>query len=258
MRAATPHARPTAAAVKAAIDALADPARAISSASFFKTGPGQYGEGDRFAGVSVPAQRKVAKAFRGLDRAGVTTLLASDVHEHRLTGLFLLRSGFENASKRTRSAAELDLTADADREAWVQCYLDAVFAGRVNNWDLVDSSAEYILGESLAGRDHSYLFDLAGEHDLWRRRVAILATFAFIKGGDAQTFLALAPRLLDDRRDLIQKAVGWMLRETGKRVDRDLLIEFLDTYAAQMGRTALSYATEHLTAAQRAHFRGLR
>lgn len=250
-------AKPTAAAVMAAIDDLADPARAASSASFFKTGPGQYGEGDRFVGVSVPAQRKVAKTFRGLDRAGVTTLLASDVHEHRLTGLFLLRSGFENAA-RTRSAAEPDHSTDAERQAWVRCYLDAVFGGRVNNWDLVDSSAEYILGESLVGQDHSSLFELVGEEDLWRRRVAILATFAFIKKGDGQTILALAPRLLDDRRDLIQKAIGWMLRETGKRVDRDLLTEFLDTQAAHMGRTALSYATEHLTAPQRAHYRNLR
>lgn len=251
MAAAGSRAQPTAAAVKAAIDDLADPARAVSSASFFKTGPGQYGEGDRFVGVTVPAQRKVAKAFRGLDRVGVTELLASDIHEHRLTGLFLLRSGFE-------SAAKLGQSADTERRAWVQCYLDAVFAGRVDNWDLVDSSAEYILGESLVGQDHSYLFDLADEEDLWRRRVAVLATFAFIKRGDGQTLLALAPRLLDDRRDLIQKAVGWMLRETGKRVDRDLLIGFLDAHASQMGRTALSYATEHLTAEQRAHYRALR
>lgn len=246
MPAAGPGAQPTAAAVKAAIDELADPERAISAASFFKTGPGHYGEGDRFAGVMVPEQRTVAKAFRGLDRAGVTTLLDSDIHEHRLTGLFLLRSGFEKA------------TTDTEREAWVRCYLDAVFAGRVNNWDLVDSSAEYILGASLVGQDHSYLFELAEEEDLWRRRVAILATFAFIRQGDGHTLLALAPRLLDDHRDLIQKAIGWMLRETGKRVDRALLIEFLDAHAAQMGRTALSYATEHLTAEQRAHYRGLR
>ncbi|MBA4022253.1 MAG: DNA alkylation repair protein [Gordonia sp.] len=237
---------PTAAAVKAAIDDLADPDRAESSAWFFKTGPGQYGQGDRFVGVSVPAQRKVARAFRGLDRAGVRDLLSSDIHEHRLTGLLLLRSGFERAD------------SESDRREWVQCYLDAVYEGRVDNWDLVDSSAPYILGESLVEEDHSLLFELVADVDLWRRRVAILATHAFIKRGDATTLLELAPLVLDDRRDLIQKAVGWMLRETGKRVDRGVLLDFLEQHAAQMGRTALSYATEHLTAEQRSHLRGLR
>lgn len=237
---------PTAAAVTAALAELADPARAESSAWFFKTGPGEYGEGDRFIGVSVPAQRKVAKAFRGLDRAGVEMLLASDFHEHRLTGLLLLRSSFEKAH------------SESDRDAWVRCYVDAVFAGRVNNWDLVDSSAPYVLGESLVGKDHSPLFALVADRDLWRRRVAILATHAFIKRGDGTTLLELAPLALDDRRDLIQKAVGWMLRETGKRVDNTVLLDFLEQHAAVMGRTALSYATEHLTAPQRAHFRQLR
>ncbi|HEY9312317.1 DNA alkylation repair protein [Williamsia sp.] len=232
--------------MKAAIDALGDPQRAISSAGFFKTGPGQYGEGDRFVGVTVPAQRRVAREFRGLDRDGISTLLDSDVHEHRLTGLFLLRSGFEKAQ------------TSEDRQAWVAFYLQAVFDGRVNNWDLVDSSAEYILGASLVGGDHAALLDLAAEEDLWRRRVAIIATAAFIKSGDAAPILDLAPRVLDDHRDLIQKAVGWMLREMGKRVDRALLLDFLEAHAAQMGRTALSYATEHLEREQRAHYRGLR
>ncbi|PXW35083.1 DNA alkylation repair protein [Nocardia sp. 348MFTsu5.1] len=245
-RAAPADRRHSAAAVKAAIDALGDPDRALHSAGFFKTAPGQYGEGDRFVGVTVPAQRRVARQFRGLDRDGVRTLLDSDVHEHRLTGLFLLRSGFEKAA-----------TAE-DRQAWVDFYLQAVFDGRVNNWDLVDSSAEYILGASMVGHDFDGLLDLVAEKDLWRRRVAIIATAAFIKNGDAAPILELAPRILDDHRDLIQKAVGWMLREMGKRVDRALLLDFLEDHAAQMGRTALSYATEHLEPGQRAHYRGLR
>jgi 3-methyladenine DNA glycosylase AlkD len=251
--AARPAAVLTAAAVKAAINEAGDPERAASSAWFFKTGPGQYGAGDRFAGVSVPAQRAIAKRFRGLGRRGVKALLGSDVHEHRLTGLFLLRSGFESA------------TDEHDRRAWVDLYLAAVHEGRVNNWDLVDSSADCILGRWIlrntgaqGGQDHSLLFELASEPDLWCRRVAVMATFAFIKSGDGTTILALAPTLLDDRRDLIQKAIGWMLRETGKRVDRQLLLDFLDEHAAEMGRTALSYATEHLTAEQRAHYRSLR
>ncbi len=243
----------SAAAVMAAIDESGDPDRAASSAKFFRTGPGDYGEGDRFAGVPVPQQRKIAKRFRGLDRSQVNVLLDSDIHEHRLTGLFLVRSGFEKAQN------------DQDHRAWVDLYLSAVDRGRVNNWDLVDSSAEYILGQWLlrcdrerGERDHSLLLGLAADTDLWRRRVAVLATFAFIRAGDGTTLLALAPTLLDDRRDLIQKAVGWMLRETGKRVDRRLLIDFLDQHAAEMGRTALSYATEHLTAQERAHYRSLR
>jgi 3-methyladenine DNA glycosylase AlkD len=251
-RAARPAAALTAAAVKAAVDEAGDPERAAGSAWFFKTGPGQYGEGDRFVGVTVPAQRAIAKRFRGLSRRGVKSLLASGIHEHRLTGLFLLRSGFEDAHD------------DDERRAWVDLYLDAVHDGRVNNWDLVDSSADCVLGQWLircdtarGERDHSMLFDLAAESDLWCRRVAVLATFAFIKAGDGTTILELAPILLDDRRDLIQKAIGWMLRETGKRVDLQLLIGFLDDHAAEMGRTALSYATEHLTAEQRAHYRSL-
>lgn len=243
----------SAAAVMAIIDEAGDPDRAASSAKFFRTGPGEYGEGDRFAGVPVPQQRRIAKRFRGLDRSQISVLLDSEVHEHRLTGLFLLRSGFENAQ------------SDQDRRAWVDNYLSAVNRGRVNNWDLVDSSAEYILGQWLlrcdrerGEQDHSLLVGLAADTDLWRRRVAVLATFAFIRAGDGATLLALASTLLDDRRDLIQKAVGWMLRETGKRVDRRLLIDFLDQHAAEMGRTALSYATEHLTAQERAHYRSLR
>lgn len=237
---------PSATAVMAALGELADPARAENSAWFFKTGSGQYGEGDQFVGVTVPLQRKVARTFRGLDRTGVEELLASAVHEHRLTGLFLLRSGFERAP------------SERERDEWVRCYLDAVFAGRVDNWDLVDSSAPYILGESLVGKDHSPILALVADQDLWRRRVGILATHAFIKRGDGTTFLEMAPSLLDDRRDLIQKAVGWMLRETGKRVDRALLLDFLERHAPDMGRTALSYATEHLTGEQRRHFRELR
>jgi 3-methyladenine DNA glycosylase AlkD len=166
--------------------------------------------------------------------------------------LFLLRSGYEKA------------TGDDDRRAWVDLYLTAVRQGRVNNWDLVDSSSEYVLGQWLlrcdlerGEQDHSLLFELAADTDLWRRRVAVLATFAFIKAGDGATLLALALTLLDDRRDLIQKAVGWMLREIGKRVDSQLLLDFLDQHAAEMGRTALGYATEHLSAEQRAHYRSL-
>jgi 3-methyladenine DNA glycosylase AlkD len=130
----------------------------------------------------------------------------------------------------------------------------------VNNWDLVDASAEYVLGEFLVDKPRAVLFELADSDDLWWRRVAMLSTFAFIKRSDASTTLELAYRVLDtgDRRDLTQKAVGWMLREVGKRVDRALLIAFLDDNAARMPAVMLSYATEHLSADERAGYRALR
>ncbi|MFW0795529.1 DNA alkylation repair protein [Gordonia sp. CPCC 205515] len=229
----------------AALAEVADPERAIGSARFFKTGPGEYGEGDVFIGVTVPAQRKVAKRFRGVDAETVNALLASAVHEHRLTALILLRNEFERADKSTR-------------EPWVEQYRAAVRAGRVDNWDLVDSSADPILGEWLRSRaDYGPLLEYARDPELWPRRVGIVGTFAFLKHGSADATLAVVPIVLDDRRDLIQKASGWMLRELGKRVDRELLLGFLEEHAAQMGRTALSYATEHLTVEQRAHYRAL-
>ncbi|QCH22499.1 DNA alkylation repair enzyme [Mycobacteroides salmoniphilum] len=229
----------------AALDAVGDTGRATKSAQFFKTGPGEYGEGDVFVGVSVPDQRKLARQFRGIGRDAVVRLLASDVHEHRLTGLILAVWEFAHAE-------------GAECEAWVQMYLQQVRDGRVNNWDLVDSSAEQILGEWLVGQDYSLLLELAAEDDLWRRRVGIIATFAFTKRGDAQPLLAVAPLVIGDRRDLIQKAYGWMLREAGKRCGTEMLIEYLDGHAAAMGRTALRYATEHLDAQARAEYRARR
>lgn len=231
--------------VIAALDAAGDPGRAQKSARFFKTGPGQYGEGDVFVGVSVPDQRALARQFRGIGCDAVARLLASEVHEHRLTGLILAVWEFAHAE-------------GAERDAWVQMYLQQVRGGRVNNWDLVDSSAEQILGEWLVGQDYSLLLELAAEDDLWRRRVGIIGTFAFTKRGDAQPLLAVAPLVIDDRRDLIQKAYGWMLREVGKRCGAGILISYLDAHAAAMGRTSLGYATEHLDAVARAEYRARR
>ncbi|GAD83820.1 DNA alkylation repair protein [Nocardia asteroides NBRC 15531] len=242
---------PTAAQVRAALAALADPADAIHLQRFFKTGAGEYGEGDVFLGVRVPATRKVAKQFATLPLKQIGDLLDGPVHEERLAALLILNARFAAASKpRTRD--------DAARAEMVEFYLDAVRRGRVNNWDLVDASAEHIVGPWLLDKDRALLFELAQRDSLWERRVALLSTFAFLKAGDASTTLELAAVLLDDRRDLIQKALGWMLREAGKRVDPAVLTGFLDTYAPRLGRTALSYATEHLTPEQRAAYRALR
>lgn len=133
----------------------------------------------------------------------------------------------------------------------------AVRDGRVNNWDLVDSSAECVLGAYLIDRPRELLGELAARPVLWERRVAVLATLAFLKQGDASTTLLLAARLLDDPEDPTHKAVGWMLREAGKRVDRGLLLAFLDSHASRMPRTMLEYATEHLDPAARAGYRAV-
>jgi 3-methyladenine DNA glycosylase AlkD len=249
--AAASTAEQTAVAVQAALAELADPEEAALVQRYFKTGVGEYGAGDVFIGVRVPAVRGVMKHFRALPLDEIEALLASGVHEHRLAALIGLVGAFGRASAPRGRDDEL-------RAQIVDAYLGAVRSGRVNNWDLVDVSAEYILGEWLFDRPRELLFELAASDVLWHRRVAVLSTFAFIKHADASTTFELAERLLTDREDLMHKAVGWMLREVGKRVDRALLIAFLDEYAAAMPRTMLSYATEHLDPDLRAAYRARR
>ncbi|MEO9327788.1 DNA alkylation repair protein [Gordonia aurantiaca] len=243
----------TAAAVEAAAAELADPERAAGLARFFQARPGGYGEGDEFIGLRVPQQRAIARRFRGIGPDEVVRLIDSPIHEHRLITLFLLRAEFEK-TLRGRSGPDWP-----GAKGWVDLYLDAVRRGRVNNWDLVDSSADSVLGEYCFLRgETAVIVEHAAQEDLWRRRVGIIATFAHIKHGDASALLAVAPLVRDDRRDLVQKAFGWMLRETGKRVDEQILLDYLEANAARMGRTALGYALEHRSAEERAYFRGLR
>jgi 3-methyladenine DNA glycosylase AlkD len=233
-----------------ALAAAADPTSAAQLQRYFKTGPGEYGEGDVFLGVRVPEVRRIAARFPELPPPELDALLDSPVHEHRLAALVVLVGQFERASRpRTRN--------DTRRTELAELYLDAVRRGRVDNWDLVDLSAEFITGEYLQGRPLGLLRELAASPSVWERRVAMLSTFAFIKHGDAGPALEIADLLLEDRHDLIRKAVGWMLREVGKRVDRGLLIDFLDRNAARMPRTALSYATEHLPREDRERYRSL-
>jgi 3-methyladenine DNA glycosylase AlkD len=231
----------TAEDVRSALAEFANPADGLKQRSYFKGYEGGYGAGDVFLGLRVPVTRAVVKRFRGLGFDEIDALLDDPEHEHRLAGVLLLNE-----------AARRDPSTTAER------YLAAVRRGRVNNWDLVDASAEYALGGWLFDRDRSVLDQLAASAVLWERRVAVLATFAFIKRGDASTTLALAERLLGDRDDLMHKAVGWMLREAGKRVSRETLLGFLDAHAARMPRTMLSYATEHLDPEVRAAYRRMR
>ena len=238
----------TASSVTSALAVVAHPDVALGAARYFKTGPGEYGEGDVFIGVRVPVTRQTIKPFAALPLAEAQVLLESPVHEHRLAALLILVGQFQRASK----PKTFD---DSVRTRLFDFYLSAVRQGRVNNWDLVDSSAPTLLGDYLFDRDRSVLFELAASDILWERRSAMIATLGLIGRGDASTTLQLAEMLLGDRVDLMQKAVGWTLREVGKRVDRALLLRFLDAHAAEMGRTALSYATEHLAPELRAEYR---
>lgn len=244
---------PTGAAVRAALGRRANPERAEGVAKFFQTHPGGYGEGDVFLGLSVPQQRAVAKEFADLPLTEIRDLLDDVEHEHRLTALLIAVAAFRRAGRpRTRD--------DALRMRLHELYLDALQAGCIDNWDLVDSSVEALLGEHLisTGAGLALLDTLVADDHLWRRRAGIVATFAFIRAGEAEPTFRVVTSVLDDRRDLVQKASGWMLREVGKRVNRDLLVAYLDDHAAHMGRTALSYATEHLDPALRARLRALR
>ena len=216
----------------AALHAAADPTRAAHSARFFKTGPGQYGEGDVFIGLTVPQTREVAREFRDLPPAEVLELLESPEHEVRLCGVVILVNRF----RRSRSAVE--------RSELFALYLSAVRAGRINNWDLIDVSAPTFGDLLLTDPERRLLLnELAASDSLWERRLSILFTFAFIRAGQFEDALAMAEYHLRDSHDLIHKAVGWMLREIGKR-DVTVLRHFLEKHATQMPRTALRYAIE--------------
>ena len=244
----------TAAGLAAALDAAGDPADAVHLQGYFKTGPGEYGEGDVFVGVRVPAVRALVKRSRTMPVDQALELLGSAVHEHRLAALLVLVDRFVVASRvRTRDE---ELRAELHAR-----YLSAVAQGQVDNWDLVDASAETLVGAWLLGppaHPTGELDRLAGSPLLWERRAAVVATFTFIRAARAEPTLHLAELLLDDPEPLIHKATGWMLREVGKRVSVETLTDFLWVHAARMPRTMLSYATEHLSREERAALRALR
>lgn len=231
----------TAADIQHTLRRLGSPDKAKSSAWFFKTGPGQYGEGDQFIGVTVPEQRKVAKQFSQIPLREIRKLLGSPTHEDRLTAVFILVHQYQQAKKTSR---EYPL---------VKFYLEEL--NSINNWDLVDSSAPYILGDWLLVHtdERKILGELAASTNLWSQRVAILATAPFIRAGDFTETFKLAVRYLDHPHDLMHKATGWMLREVGNQ-NRAALRAFLDTYTPRMPRTMLRYAIEKFPEETRRHY----
>jgi 3-methyladenine DNA glycosylase AlkD len=217
---------------------LADPQVAEFLQRFFQTGRGQYGEGDRFLGIRVPKLRRVARRYRSLPREEVVELLRSPWHEERLLALRLLVEQYRRGS-------------DVDRQAIYTIYLS--HARYINNWDLVDASAEHILGAHLDPEHFTVLEEMARSESVWERRMAIMSSFHWIKQGVFLPTLHLATVLLDDSHDLIHKAVGWMLREVGKR-DMEREEEFLRESYRMMPRTMLRYAIEHFPGRRRQQY----
>lgn len=207
-------------------------ARAKTNAWFFKTGKGEYGEGDVFIGVTVPQVRRVIKKYRTIPLVDVEHLLRSPEHEFRLAALFILVARFSRASAQERAQIH---ALYMKRLAWV------------NNWDLVDSSAEYLVGAYREGTSKKLLTTLARSKNIWERRIAIISTFHDIKRGKHRETFRIAKILVNDQHDLIHKAVGWMLREVGKRCGQAIEEEFLRQHYQTMPRTMLRYAIERFT-----------
>lgn len=220
------------------LQTVCDSKFAEQSQRYFKTGPGEYGEGDKFIGIRVPVLRSFAKQHRDLPLADTEELLRSPIHEERLLALLILVMRYDKGDATVRKDV-FDLYCRNMRF--------------VNNWDLVDSSAHLIVGPYLRNRNRRLLHQLAKSGVLWERRIAIMSTFAYIKDGEFDEALKIAETLLSDEEDLIHKAVGWMLREIGIR-DRPVEEAFLKKYCHDMPRTMLRYAIEKFPEQQRKRY----
>jgi 3-methyladenine DNA glycosylase AlkD len=212
------------------LNALGNKKDAVFLPRFFKTGPGEYSEGDVFIGLRVPTTRQLIQGYEVLALSEIQKLLQSKIHEHRLAALLISVKKFSKAD-------------ELERQKIYEMYLKNT--KHINNWDLVDSSAEHIVGGYLEGKNKSILKKLAKSKLLWERRIAILSTFHYIKKGRAGEAFEIAEMLLKDEHDLIHKAVGWMLREIGKRCSRPIEESFLKKHYKIMPRTMLRYAIEH-------------
>ena len=224
--------------LRSKLRSVADPEKAKVLLRFFKTGPGEYGEGDVFLGIQVPVLRKFARENRDLGEASLQVLLRSCVHEERMLSLLILIQKYVRGT-------------DEERKKIYDFYL--VNTSFVNNWDLVDLSAEHVVGHFLMRNSRRPLYQLAKSKSLWERRIAILATFHFIKQHEFSDTLKIAAILLSDKEALIQKAVGWMLREVGKR-DLDAEEQFLMKNYQRMPRTMLRYAIERFPEEKRKRY----
>ena len=227
--------------VETELQQYSNKSRAEHSQRFFKTGKDEYGEGDIFIGVTVPNQRKVAKKYTNITLSELSKLLHSKTHEHRLTAIFILVYKYKKAKL-------------ADRQKIYEFYLQNT--RYINSWDIIDSSAGYIVGSYLFESNNKsttldILTNLAKSSSIWERRIAIMSTFEFTIHGDSKPTFTIADILLQDDHDLIQKAVGWMLREVGKRVSQELEEEFLKSRYKTMPRTMLRYAVERFEETKR-------
>jgi 3-methyladenine DNA glycosylase AlkD len=228
-------ARPTPAALVRDLKAVSTSARAIGAARFFKTGPGEYGEGDVFLGVTVPDLRRISKRYNALGLDDLQRLLTAKEHEVRTAALLILVAQYERGD------------APLQREIR-NLYLSNT--QYINNWDLVDCSCREIVGAHLRTGSRKLLTQLAKSKSLWERRIAMVSTMALVRDGDFDDALRVAELLLDDPHDLIHKAIGWVLRVLGD-VDRATLLRFLQKHYDRVPRTALRYAIEHFSAEQR-------
>jgi 3-methyladenine DNA glycosylase AlkD len=222
--------------LKNELEILRNPEKVKILQGFFKTGKGEYGEGDVFFGITVPESRIVAKKYTKLGFKEIQELLYSNNHEYRFVALLVLMQKY-NQAKKLKSLVE--------QEKIFNFYLENAKKGRINNWDLVDVTCRDIIGDYLIDKSKEILYDLAKGGNLWEKRIAIVSTWSFIRLKDFKTTLAISEVLLEDSHDLIHKAVGWMLREIGKR-DENVLCKFLNKHYKNMPRTMLRYSIERL------------
>ncbi|MDP2194230.1 MAG: DNA alkylation repair protein [Alphaproteobacteria bacterium] len=217
-------------AMKAAVDSTPQKA-----SLFFKTAKGDYAESDQFMGITVPTIRKIAKKYHSLSLDDLSLLIQSPLNEERLLALIILTAQYKRSQQNQKDA---------------RYHFYKIHMNYVNNWNLVDSSAHLIVGAHLFDQDRQYLMDLSHSQNLWERRIAIIATLYFIRKSDLDWTFKIAEQLLNDPHDLIHKAVGWMLREAGKK-NETRLVNFLKEYANHMPKTMLRYATERLSSTQK-------